>query len=362
MKMRKRFCFVMCLLLTGTLSAQISYFEWQQEQRQYIIKTPTGCDRNVPIVFFLHGLGDNITRLDNEYHFQQLADRYQWIMVAPQALNGGIGNMWNAGLGNGSVDDAGFLMALYDTLAAHYPVDTDSLFFTGFSMGGFMSHRMAIEHGDRINACAPVSGLISHEMANQTASVPVKMLHIHGTADPVVGYDGNSQYFGNLGLGVASVIDYWKGVNHCSGDPTIDTLPDLRNDGLRFVRYTYVGDAPLQHIKVIGGVHTWYVNDNRYDIDYFDVIHQFFTEGSSVAIDRPALANLQLWPNPTADKVCVSTDAATWLIVVNTQGRIVAEYQVEQGISTLSLSHLPEGIYFVKDRLRGGVARCVVRR
>ena len=43
------------------------------------------------------------------------------------------------------------------------------------------------------------------------------MLYIHGTSDPVVGYSGTSQYFGNLGLGADAIIDYWKNANHCVG-------------------------------------------------------------------------------------------------------------------------------------------------
>lgn len=103
---------------------------------------------------------------------------------------------------------------------------------------------------------------------------PVRMLHIHGTTDPVVGYNGNSTAFGsNLGLGVDAIMDYWQNANGCSGEPTIDTLPDLKNDGLRFIRYTYDCGTDLQHLKVVGGNHTWYDNVNQYDVDYKNVIY-----------------------------------------------------------------------------------------
>ena len=199
----------MLLILTGTIHAQIQHFEWQNIQREYLVKIPIEHDETMPIMYFLHGLGDNITRLDNEFHFQQIADEFGWMMVVPQALNEGYGTMWNAYLTYSTTDDSGFLMALLDSLSVQYPVNQDSVFFTGFSMGGFMTHRMAIEHGDRITACAPVSGLITNPMSHFTAVAPVRMLHIHGTSDPVVGYDGNSEYFGyNLGLGVDEILDY----------------------------------------------------------------------------------------------------------------------------------------------------------
>jgi len=363
--MKKR-CFFLLMLLASMTSvrAQIQYFEWQGVQREYLVKTPTQNRGTMPVVYFLHGLGDNITRLDNEFHFQQIADEYGWTMVVPQALAQSGYTMWNAALTNSNIDDSGFLMALLDTLAAHHPIDLDSVFFTGFSMGGFMTHRMAIEHGDRITACAPVSGLITHTMASHTAVAPVKMLHIHGTSDPVVGYDGNSQYFGgNLGLGVEAILNYWKNANHCTDEPTIDTLPDLHNDGLLFVRYTYEGDAELQHIKVIGGNHTWYLNENQYDISYFNEIHKFFTEGNggNVGMAEPTPTVFHLWPNPTNGQCSIEMEADSSVEVIDLQGRVMATYPVKKGVNQMDLSGFPEGIYFLKTA-EGAVVKVMVRK
>ena len=330
--------------------SQIQHFEWQGVQREYLVRTPSQPDETMPVLYFLHGLGDNITRLDNEFHFSQIANEFGWAIVVPQALNEGYGTMWNAGLMSSSTDDSGFLMALLDSLAMQYPLDMDSVFFTGFSMGGFMTHRMAIEHGDRITACAPVSGLITHSMANHSA-VPVRMLHIHGTSDPVVGYDGNSQYFGgNLGLSVDNIINYWKNANATVDEPVIDTFPDLKNDGLLFVRYTYQGEKELQHIKVIGGNHTWYQSEAQYDIGYMTEIHKFFTEkgGGNVGVTEKDYKALRLWPNPTSGQTIIKTETATTLEVSDLQGHIVAKHQLEQGSNSIDLGHLPNGLYFLK--------------
>ena len=340
------------LMLCCPLFSQIQTFEWQGSQRQYLIKTPTANRETMPILYFLHGLGDNITRLDNEFHFQQIADEFQWAVVIPQALPQSGATMWNAGLTNSSIDDSGFLMALLDTLAEQYPINLDSVFFTGFSMGGFMTHRMAIEHGDRITACAPVSGLITHSMANQTAVTPVRMLHIHGTADPVVGYDGNSQYFGgNLGLNVDAILGYWKNANHCVDEPVIDTFPDLKNDGLRFVRYTYEGDAELQLVKVIGGNHTWYMSENQYDIGYMTEIHKFFVGngGGGDGIAESEDHDFDLWPNPTSGCFSIKVETDSNIEMMDLQGRSVAKYVLTPDTHQIDLGNLPKGLYFLKD-------------
>jgi polyhydroxybutyrate depolymerase len=362
--MRKKYTFILLLFAIATMAqAQIQQFEWQGVQREYLVKIPSEHNETTPVLYFLHGLGDNITRLDNEFHFQQVADDFGWMLVVPQALNEGYGTMWNAYLTYSTTDDSGFLMALLDSLSEQYPVNQDSVFFTGFSMGGFMTHRMAIEHGDRITACAPVSGLITSYMANFTAVAPVKMLHIHGTNDPVVGYDGNSQYFGyDLGLSVDEILDYWKNANHCVDEPVIDTFPDLHNDGLRFVRYTYEGDAELQHIKVIGGNHSWYHSEDQYDIGYLTEIHKFFTTGSvQVGIAEPVSSGLRLWPNPTSGLCTIEVDVDTDLTVFDLQRRIMATYPIHKGTNSIDLGSLQEGLYFIKTA-DGTVRKVLVRK
>ncbi|MCR4965520.1 MAG: alpha/beta fold hydrolase [Bacteroidales bacterium] len=344
------FCLVLTFVMAGfcSLSAQIQTFPWQGVDRQYMICYPAHHDGTPPAVFFLHGLGNNITNSNSDFHFQDIADEYGWALIVPQARNLGIGNMWNAGLMSSDVDDSGFLIALLDTLTARYQLDPDSVFFTGFSMGGFMTHRMAIEHGDRITACAPVSGLITNALSAQTPVTPVRLLHIHGTTDNVVGYDSYSSVFGSdLGLSVEEILQYWQTANGCTGEPTIDTLPDLKNDGLRFVRHTYNCGTDLQHLEVIGGTHVWYHNANQTDIAYLPIIHDFFVGANGTGVEEHETTSLQVWPNPNDGIVNVEVPATMTVEVVDMQGRVVIARQLEPGTNTLNLQHLPKGLYLL---------------
>ena len=368
MKKIQSLCLLLALFLFGNISAQIQHFTWQGVQRDYLVRTPANHVGTLPVMFFLHGLGDNITRCDQEYNFQQMAEEFGWAIVVPQARNLGMGNMWNVGMTNSNVDDAGFLMALLDSLTAELQFNPDSVFFTGFSMGGFMTHRMAIEHGDRITACAPVSGLIYYEQASLTPVAPVRMLHIHGTTDPVVGYNGNSTAFGsNLGLGVDAIMDYWQNANGCSGEPTIDTLPDLKNDGLRFIRYTYDCGTDLQHLKVVGGNHTWYDNVNQYDVDYKNIIYEFFTGQSTPSgVSEHKTEQLQVWPNPTNGSLNIQftnhNSPITEIKVYDVYGKLVDVLETCHGafLQTvqIDLSRYPDGIYFLRAS-NGAVTKVV---
>ena len=363
---------LLAVVLFGNLSAQIQHFSWQGTEREYLVRTPASHDGTLPVLFFLHGLTDNITHCDQEYNFGLMAEEFGWAIVAPQALNQGIGTMWNAGLTSSSIDDAGFLLALLDSLTVQYQLDPDSVFFTGFSMGGFMIHRMAIEHGDRITACAPVSGLIYYEQASLTPVAPVRMLHIHGTSDNVVGYNGNSSVFGsNLGLGVDAIIDYWQDANGCSGEPAIDTLPDLKNDGLRFIRYTYNCGTDLQHLKVVGGNHTWYDNVNQYDVDYKNIIYEFFTGHSTPSgIPDRKTGQLQVWPNHTDGILHIQTSDShssnLEIRVYDVYGKmidVIVGANNDSPLQTLQIDlvRYPGGVYFVQAG-DGAVTKVVVTR
>mgnify|MGYP002856327474 CR=1 FL=1 len=351
------------LMLGSSVTAQVQTFQWQNVDRQYIVQAPSSIDRPLPIVFFLHGLGDNVTNVNNSFNLSFLAEYYNWVFVAPQALSAGYGTMWNAGLMNSSTDDSGFLMALLDTLCTQYPIDQDSVFFTGFSMGGFMTHRMAIEHGDRINACAPVSGLITSSVSNEIAAAPVRMLHIHGTSDNVVGYNGYSQYFNmSLGLGVDAILDYWKIVNGFNSNVMVDTLPDLKDDGLLFVRYKYDCDTELEHLKVIGGTHDWYVSGQN-DVGYMEYIHDFFV-GSTDGVKQHEAAEkgkLMVSPNPTTGLVTVVSDKAVEVSIVDVMGKVLDNVSVGSGSTLLDLSDYADGVYFIRTS-EGLSAKVIVNK
>ena len=359
--MKKTLLLAVALLMLVSAGAQTRTFRWQNTQRQYLMFEPSDRTGAVPVMYFLHGLGDNITRCASDMNFASLANEYGWIILVPQAMSVQGSTMWNVGFG-GTADDSGFFLALVDSLAGAGKVNTDSLFFTGFSMGGFMTHKMAIEHGDRINACAPVSGLITFALADEVPVAPVRMLHIHGTSDNVVGWNGGSSYFGNIGIGVDSIVNFWTGWNDCAGTPEVDSLPDRVNDGLSFVHYRYTGgDAVFQLIKVIGGSHNWYSDSTTHDIDYFDVIHKFFLgDGSSLGCNEPgeAAPRFDVWPNPASGSLYVRTSESTVLTLLDSRGYSVMQDDFEPGVTCVDVRNLAKGLYVLVDR--SGASRKVV--
>jgi hypothetical protein len=113
----------------------------------------------------------------------------------------GIGNSWNAGLccGGNTQDDVGFSRAVVSQVrGAVSSVQGSKVFTSGFSNGGMLSMRLVCQASDvfqgALNAggkCygTPYFGYLCSSSVNR------QVLHLHGTADSVIGWNGaNNAY------------------------------------------------------------------------------------------------------------------------------------------------------------------------
>lgn len=237
-------------------SAQINgSFEFEGINRTWKVWLPAGYtgQESLPLVLALHGLTQSGQSMMDFTGFNLIADTAGFIVAYPDGVN----NSWNVGFAGGSTaNDVGFLLALTDTLHIRYNIDLSRVYATGFSNGGFMSYRLACESSDRIAAIAPVAGTMtdgSFDACLPQRSVPV--LHIHGTSDFVVNYNGG---FGNKS--VEQVLDYWIDFNACPALPVTEMLPDTYPDGSTVQKQTWSpcdDTTRVVLLKVINGGHTW---------------------------------------------------------------------------------------------------------
>jgi polyhydroxybutyrate depolymerase len=187
-------------------------------QRRYLLHVPPAYDASVPmpLVLAFHGFTDNASAMVGMTHYNEVGDQRGFIT----AYLDGIGNSWNAGSCcgvalAGGVDDVGFVKAVIDELSQSLCVDERRVFASGFSNGGFLSHRLACELSDRIAAIAVSSG--QQAMPTCTPGRPVPVVQVHGTADPIVPYAGNPA----LGFpSTQSTIDGWAMRDGCGAGTT----------------------------------------------------------------------------------------------------------------------------------------------
>ena len=187
-------------------------------ERTFDLLVPASYDGTAPTTLVLNFHGYLIGSPAQQSEWSQM-DGFAEDAGVIVAYPAGINASWNAGACcgdamSGEVDDVGFVRALVEHISGMLCVDPDRVFATGMSNGGFLSHRLACEAGDLVAAIAPVAGVLGVPAENCTGrAVPV--MHFHGTADFIVGYNGG------LFQSVADTMAFWVEHNGCEPEPEI---------------------------------------------------------------------------------------------------------------------------------------------
>lgn len=240
--------------------------------RTYLLHVPQGYDgaTAVPLVLVLHGFLETGFAAARITRFAELADRGEgFIAVFPNALR----RAWRyQATGEDTpgflrqIDDVAFVDALLDRLQADYNVDPNRIYAAGFSAGGFMAQRLACAIPERIAAVAAVSASLTEDSAEACApAVPVPVVMLAGTADPIVPYEGGPVRMGpgreTRFLSMEETAAFWAERNGCASPPEVTPLPDTDpGDGTTVDRLDYGGcaaGAGVTLYRIEGGGHAW---------------------------------------------------------------------------------------------------------
>lgn len=251
---------IVVLVISSILAGQLaqsqisSSFEFQGLERYYLVYKPETkfSSNGYPLVIALHGFTQNERRIKNYSGFNDLANEHGFMVVYPR----GIQASWNFGISHNEVNDPLFLNALLDTLIAGYSIDESRIYFAGFSNGGFMSYEMACHFSHRVAAIASVTGSMSVNQMNRCKpEYPVGILQIHGTADNVIHFEGQSWV-----QPIDEVIQFWVLQNGCR---TLSDTSFIYNGNSELISIENITFEPCEDrvdvrlLKVIEGGHTW---------------------------------------------------------------------------------------------------------
>jgi len=224
------------------------------QTRDFYVHVPPDYDptQAMPVVFDFHGYTSNASQQMVLSGMNDKADEEGFIAVHAEGV--GIEPSWNAGACCGTaaeqgIDDVAFVTAMLDDLSARLCVDGRRVYSTGFSNGGFLSHRLGCELSDRIAAIAPVAGVMGIDECSPARRVPV--LEFHGTLDGVVPYGGSVV---NGFPSVDSTIAEWVEIDGCDGAPS----ESFAQGDSHCESYGGCGEgAAVVVCTVEGGGHTW---------------------------------------------------------------------------------------------------------
>jgi polyhydroxybutyrate depolymerase len=221
--------------------------------RTYYLHLPAGYRSHHPAPVVLAFHGHNGTGKDIEA-FSGI-DALGAIAVYPVGLPGTDGETsWqSAPYAAPGVDDVRFVSDLLDRLQRTLCVDPNRVYATGKSNGGGFTALLACQLPHRIAAFATVSGAFYPGTARDCAtSTPVPLVDFHGTADPVIAYDGGTSHGARLPA-MADWVRGWADHNRCAAE----TSTPIGTDVTELAWHGCADNSPIRHYRITGGGHTW---------------------------------------------------------------------------------------------------------
>jgi len=188
---------------------------------KYCIYVPKNydCGEAYPLMVFLHGAGergdDNELQLtvaiqnmfndpaspiyDSIVIAPQCPENSQWVLTPWENVNYSIADTPE------SVQLETLCMVL-DECMEQYNVDSDRVYITGISMGGYGTWDMLSRHGARFAAGMPVCGGGDVAYAKLLTRIPIRTFH--GSDDPAVPVRGTRRMFASIKKEGGQLIDY----------------------------------------------------------------------------------------------------------------------------------------------------------
>ena len=222
----------------GTVAVALPGGRWA------LLAAPAGDDgrHRLPLVIGLHGLGRTSEELAAQSRLPTRAMAAGVLAVLPQGA--GAARSWNLSGAMPNADVA-LLSALVRQLAATECADPARVVITGISDGGDMAVFAACALPGRFRAVVTVAASINPRVGCH----PIRMVAVHGDADPVDPYHGKPAARGYAPTPpAAAAIEAWAALDGCSRAATTRIAPHIVNT-------TYPCGAQL--VTVNGGGHTW---------------------------------------------------------------------------------------------------------
>jgi polyhydroxybutyrate depolymerase len=278
------------------------------------------------------------------------------------AYPSGIAGTWNTGLpGASTADDLGLIDTIATILEQQYTIDPLRVYSCGFSAGGYMSYRLACESPRCFAAIASVSGTMTEVAFNACAPVfPAHVLHIHGTSDFVVNYNGG----GFTGKSVDEVLALWNNWNSCNTTPQVTALPNINLFDLSTVElhdYTPCTQGAVELLKVLGGGHQWPGTSsllgglgtiNR-DIDASEEIWDFFSAYSCLGTNTGSPeqhGSAAPLAGYCANGICLAdwSGAPTTYALIDGRGALLRTGMLYNGRNTIHLPGMRSGMFLLR--------------
>src|SRR5262249_52755984 len=158
--------------------------------RTFLTYRPAGLPPWAPLVVMLHPANGSGRQAERDYHWDAEADSGHFVVAYPDGLNAS----WGAGggccgaSGVNHVDDVAFISAMVSGIESGNPIGPDRVYAAGLSQGGVLAYAVAC----RTMIFAAIGPDSATEIGTCPHAASISIIHIHGTADPIIPYNGRS--------------------------------------------------------------------------------------------------------------------------------------------------------------------------
>jgi polyhydroxybutyrate depolymerase len=256
-----------------------------------IFVPPNDTGKRIPVILLLHPAASTGRIVWDQTSLPRLALQHRILLIAPDGVN----KTWNTHFWTeGGRKDVSFLSQLLDRAVKELGGDPERLYVTGMSAGAGMTFTLAWTIGDRLAAIGPVANNLGAEMLDHPmiAKRPIPVVHIMGTQDGSVPYEGGKVFGIWPVLSAKDTVTFWVEHNRASPVGEVAMLPNLAaDDNTRVLKEVFRGGndgADVVHYRIVGGGHTWpngpsdaigkrLLGETTRDIDSGEVLWAFFS-------------------------------------------------------------------------------------
>ena len=228
-------------LLEGS-GGEVHLMDHPSRGDQTVLVTPTEFVAvETPLVVSLHGFGGDSADQSSYMPLHERVNIDGFGLLLPNGIKDSQGNrFWNptdecCDSGKSGEDDVAYLTEL--VAEARRIKDFGAVYFFGYSNGGFMSHHMACKGLPGLRAVASLAGTSYVEDSSCEGAPPVSVLHIHGTGDSVILFEGDEGQAdaasgGNRAfyLGAGEMVERWSRKAGCEWPEDLEPYASMDLD------------------------------------------------------------------------------------------------------------------------------------
>ena len=263
--------------------------------RDYLLSAPGPTSKPVPrpVVVDFHALGESAVSEEKLTRFGDLGLSDGFVVVQPR----GVGSLpqWQYLTDPSRSGDVLFIRAILRRLESQRCIDEARVYATGISDGGFMASYVGCNMAGTFAAVAPVAGVL--HLPTCRPSRPVPILSIHGTADPILYFNGGIAKPSSGawappvttrppqldGAGRPDAVKQWAKTDGCSLVPIdVRVFPQVVHRV-----YRCPAGVAVEFYIVMGGGHAWpgsalsrslaaQIGFTTFDLDATSLIWSFF--------------------------------------------------------------------------------------